>query len=175
LQRDDIPALIELNRAAYPTLSNENVVWGESHLRSHLRLFPEGQLVAELDRRLVGAAASLVVDLGPDPLRFHTWSGITDSGYFTNHNPQADTLYGADVYVHPDARGQGVGAALYEARRQLCQRLNKRRILAGGRLWNYSEHADKMSPEEYAQRVVSGELRIWSSAFNCAKGSSCAA
>jgi GNAT superfamily N-acetyltransferase len=100
-----------------------------------------------------------VADLGPDPLRFHTWSGITDSGYFTNHNPQADTLYGADVYVHPESRGQGVGAALYEARRQLCQRLNKRRILAGGRLWNYSEQADKMSPEEYAQRVVSGELK----------------
>ena len=52
--RDDVPALIELNRAAYPTLSNENVVWGESHLRSHLRVFPEGQLVAEIDRRLVG-------------------------------------------------------------------------------------------------------------------------
>jgi predicted amidohydrolase/GNAT superfamily N-acetyltransferase len=168
--RDDIPALIELNRAAYPTLSNENVVWGESHLRSHLRLFPEGQLVAELDRRLVGAAASLVVDLGPDPLRFHTWSGITDSGYFTNHNPQADTLYGADVYVHPDARGQGVGAALYEARRQLCQRLNKRRILAGGRLWNYSEHADTLSPEEYAQRVVSGELRDLVLSFQLREG-----
>jgi predicted amidohydrolase/predicted GNAT family acetyltransferase len=83
---------------------------------------------------------------------------VTDSGYFTNHDPSADTLYGADVYVHPDARGQGVGAALYEARRQLCRRLNLRRILAGGRLWNYDEHANQMSPEEYAQRVAAGEL-----------------
>jgi predicted amidohydrolase/GNAT superfamily N-acetyltransferase len=168
--REDIAALIELNRAAYPTLSTENIVWGESHLRSHLRLFPEGQLVAELDRRLVGAAASLIVDLGPDPLRYHTWSGITDSGYFTNHNPQADTLYGADVYVHPDARGQGVGAALYAARRQLCQRLNKRRILAGGRLWNYADHAATMSPEEYAQRVVSGELKDLVLSFQLREG-----
>ena len=111
--RQDIPALIELNRAAYPVLSNENVVWGESHLLSHLRVFPEGQLVVEVGGRLVGAAASLIVDLGPDPLRHHTWSGITDSGYFTNHNPHADTLYGADVYVHPDSRGLGVGAALF--------------------------------------------------------------
>jgi predicted amidohydrolase/GNAT superfamily N-acetyltransferase len=167
---DDIPALIELNRVAYPNLSSENVVWGESHLRSHLHLFPEGQLVAELDGRTVGAAASLIVDLGPDPLRFHTWSGITDSGYFTNHNPQADTLYGADVYVHPESRARGVGAALYNARRLLCQRLNKRRILAGGRLWNYSEYAARMSPEEYAQRVVSGELRDLVLSFQLREG-----
>jgi predicted amidohydrolase/GNAT superfamily N-acetyltransferase len=157
--RDDIPALIELNRAAYPVLANENVVWGEAHLLSHQRLFPQGQLVAELGGKILGAVSTLVVDMGPDPLRYHTWSGITDSGYFLNHNPSADTLYGADVYVHPESRGLGVGAALYKARRQLCRRLNKRRILAGGRLWNYHEHAEAMSPEEYAYRVAAGEFR----------------
>ena len=119
--RADIPALLALNRASYPVLAAENVVWGESHIRSHLRIFPQGQLVAEVKGKLLGAVSSLLVDLGPDPLRHHTWSGITDSGYFTNHNPNADTLYGADVYVHPEARGMGIGAALYEARRQLCQ------------------------------------------------------
>lgn len=45
--------------------------------------------------------------MGSDPLRHHTWSGITDSGYFTNHDVRGDTLYGADVYVHPEARGKG--------------------------------------------------------------------
>lgn len=157
--RDDIPALLELNRAAYPGLAGENVVWGESHLRSHLRLFPQGQIVAEAGGKIVGAVSTLIVDLGSEPLRHHTWAGITDSGYFTNHDPGGDTLYGADVYVHPSSRGAGVGHALYEARRQLCRRLNKRRILAGGRLWNYADHADKMSAEEYAHRVVAGELR----------------
>lgn len=157
--RADIPVLMALNRAAYPVLANDNVVWGETHLRSHLRIFPQGQMVAEANGKILGAVASLLVDLGPDPLRHHTWAGITDSGYFTNHNPQADTLYGADVYVHPDARNLGVGAALYEARRQLCRRLNKRRILAGGRLWNYSEHADTMSAQEYAYQVAAGELK----------------
>lgn len=88
--------------------------------------------MAEVKGKIVGAAATLVVDMGPDPLREHTWSGITDSGYFNNHTLKGDTLYGADIYVHPDARGLGVGAALYEARRQLCKKLNKRRILAGG-------------------------------------------
>ena len=113
-RKADIPALIELNRLAYPGLANENVVWGEAHLQSHLRIFPEGQIVAEIDGRIVGAVATLIVDMGSDPLRMHTWAGITDSGYFTNHEPEADTLYGADVYVHPDTRGLGVGHELYE-------------------------------------------------------------
>ena len=169
-RRADVPRLIELNRIAYPVLADENVVWGERHLVSHQRMFPQGQMVAEIDGHIVGAVASLVVDMGPDPLRMHTWAGITDSGYFTNHDPEADTLYGADVYVDPAARGQGVGAALYEARRQLARQLNKRRILAGGRLWNYHEVAARMSPDEYAERVVAGELRDLVLSFQLREG-----
>lgn len=166
----DTPALVELNIAAYPVLANENVVWGEAHLRSHLRIFPMGQLVAVVKGRIVGAASSLIVDMGPDVLRNHTWSGVTDSGYFNNHNPKGDTLYGADVYVHPDARGLGVGAALYEARRKLCRKLNLRRILAGGRLWNYEDHAADMTPQEYAERVAAGELRDLVLSFQLREG-----
>ena len=168
--RADVPALMELNRLAYPVMAGDNMVWGESHLRSHLRVFPQGQLVAEADGRIGGAVATLIVNLGSDPLRLHTWAGITDSGYFTNHDPLGDTLYGADICVHPDLRGQGVGAVLYKARRKLCRQLNKRRILAGGRLWNYSDHADKMTPEEYAQKVVAGELRDLVLSFQLREG-----
>jgi predicted amidohydrolase/GNAT superfamily N-acetyltransferase len=184
--RADVSTLVKLNELTYPAVANEDVVWGERHLVSHQRVFPvvwgdrhlvshqrvfpQGQLVAELDGQIVGAVASLLVDLGPDPLRPHTWPGITDSGYFTNHDPEADTLYGADVYVHPDARGQGVGAALYEARRALCRRLNKRRILAGGRLWGYSEQGAGLTPDEYAARVVSGDLRDQVLSFQLREG-----
>jgi predicted amidohydrolase/GNAT superfamily N-acetyltransferase len=168
--RKDIPALMELNRAAYPVMAGDNVVWGESHLLSHLRVFPPGQLVAEAKGKILGAVSSLIVNLGSDSLRHHTWAGITDSGYFTSHDPQGDTLYGADVYVHPEARGLGLGHALYEARRELCRRLNLRRILAGGRLWNYAEHAEEMSPQEYAQRVAAGEFRDLVLSFQLREG-----
>lgn len=166
----DIPELVELNRKAYPVLAQENCVWSRPHLESHLRIFPQGQLVAELDDRIVGSASSLIVDLGPNPLRHHTWSGITDSGYFTTHNPQADTLYGADVCTIPECRGQGIGAALYEARRELCRRLNLRRILLGGRLWNYSEQGGDAGPHEYAARVVAGELHDLVLSFQLREG-----
>jgi predicted amidohydrolase/GNAT superfamily N-acetyltransferase len=168
--RADVPTLVALNRAAYPTMAEDNVVWGESHLYSHQRIFPQGQFIAESGGQIVGAASSLVVNMGSDPLRPHTWAGITDSGYFTNHDLKGDTLYGADVYVHPDARGLGVGAALYEARRQLCRKLNLRRILAGGRLYGYVDYAQLYSPEEYAERVVAGEIRDLVLSFQLREG-----
>lgn len=167
---DDIPALIELNRASYPDMAKENIVWAKSHLESHFRIFPQGQQVAEHQGQLVGATASLIVNMGPDPLRPHTWAGITDSGYFTNHDPHGDTLYGADVYVHPKARGKSVGAALYKARRDLCRKLNLRRILAGGRLWNYTDHTSDYTPEEYIERVKAGQLKDLVLSFQLREG-----
>ncbi len=167
---DDIPALIELNHAAYPLMAKDNIVWGQSHLRSHLHVFPEGQLVATSKGKIVGAAASLIVNMGDDPFRAHTWAGITDSGFFTNHDPKGDTLYGADVYVHPKVRGLGVGAALYQGRRALCRKLNVRRILAGGRICNYCEHSDAMSPEEYMERVKTEEFQDLVLSFQLREG-----
>jgi len=155
----DIPRLIALNKKAFPLMAEENVVWSERQLQNHLKLFPTGQLAAVVDDQIVGAVASLIIQSSRDPYRAHTYAGITDGGYFHNHDPQGDTLYGADIYVDPDCQGRGVGAALYEARRRLCRQLNLRRILAGGRISGYSQHADKLTPEAYIQRVKDGELR----------------
>jgi hypothetical protein len=48
---------------------------------------------------------------------------------------------------------------LYEARKDLVVKLNLWRMIAGGRLFNYSEYAEKMSAQEYAEKVVKGELK----------------
>ncbi len=154
---EDIGALIALNKACFPTMVEENIVWNRGQLRNHQRLFPEGQIVAEVAGRVIGAVASLVVRLGTDPYRAHTYSGITDGGYFHNHDPQGDTLYGADVYVDPEYRGAGVGRLLYAERRELCRRLNLRRILAGGRLHGLVDRPE-MTPEQYVRAVEDREL-----------------
>ena len=155
---DDIPAILALHRRCFPQPGDAGGRWHEEHLRSHLQVFPEGQLVAERDGSLLGVASSLIVTLGRNPLRKHTYDGITDTGFFYNHDPQGDTLYGADVYVDPGARRLGVGTALHKARRELCRRLNLRRILAGARLWNYDDHAARLTPGEYVRQVQEGEI-----------------
>lgn len=166
----DLAKIVELNKKSYPQMAELSAVWGESHLKSHLIYFPSGQFVAEYQNKIIGLASSLIVNLGSDPFRNHTWSGITDSGYFSNHDPNGDTLYGADVCVDPSYRGAGIGARLYEARRRLCEELNLKRIVAGGRLWNYEEYRSQYTPQEYAQRVVSGEIKDLVLSFQLREG-----
>ena len=69
-------------------------------------------------------------------------------------------------------RGDGawVTRCWTRAWRKLCCRLNCRCILAGGRLWNYHEHASHMSPQEYAERVAAGEFRDLVLSFQLREG-----
>ncbi len=133
--------------------------WSPKQLASHLAVFPEGQFVAEVDGRVVGMAASLIVLWEDYDLRT-AWRDFTDMGMFTNHDPvNGKTLYGAEVMVDPDWQGHGIGSKLYEARRDLTIRLGLRRIRAGARLRDYHRVASHLSPEAYVEAVVRGDLR----------------
>ncbi|MBK9019494.1 MAG: GNAT family N-acetyltransferase [Sulfuritalea sp.] len=153
LAEDDIEAARELQRKVYrriPPLRAEQF----SNL---LKVFPQGQFVAIAEGRLVGIAISLVV-LWDDYGLGHTYDEVTGEQSFNTHNMQGRTLYGAEVCVDPEARGMGVGHALYQERRRLCRQMNLKRIIAGGRLPGYRANANHMSAQEYAQRVIWGDL-----------------
>lgn len=165
---EDFAGIIELCQAVYPGAAP----WREEQLASHLKVFPEGQLVA-VDRdanRIVGMAASLVVlwdDYQPD----ESWRHFTDLGMFTNHDPaNGRTLYGAEIMVDPRVQGHGVGSKIYDARRELCQRLNLRRIRAGARLRGYSRYADHLTAREYVRGVVKGAIRDPTLTFQLRRG-----
>jgi GNAT superfamily N-acetyltransferase len=151
----DIPEIIELCEAVYPGTPP----WREEQLASHLAVFPEGQLVAvDSGGAVVGMAASLIVRWD-DYEMSSSWRDFTDHGMFTNHDPEnGRTLYGAEIMVHPDAQGRGVGTKLYRRRRELTERLGLRRIRAGARLRGYHRYAERMGPEEYAIAVARGEI-----------------
>ncbi len=151
---EDIPALIALQARVYPDIPP----WSRRKLAEQLDVFPQGQLVAESDDGLIGCAASLIV-MWDEWAESHTWKEITGAGTFENHDPNGKTLYGAEVFVAPEAQGQGIGHLLYEARRTLCRAMNLKRIIACGRLPGYHRHAEEMTPEFYAQQVVTGDLR----------------
>ena len=151
----DYAAITALTRATYP----ESPPWSERQLTSHLRVFPEGQLVAvdAQTSEVVGMASSLIV-LWDDYDIDANWRDMTDHGMFTNHDPEGHTLYGAEIMVHPERRRMGIGRALYAARRDLARRLGLLRIRAGARLRGYGKYASQLSPEEYVLRVVEGRL-----------------
>ncbi len=154
---EDIPDIVKLQKQSFPLMAKDGLIWDEYHLESHIRIFPEGQFCAELGGEIIASSSSLVTSLTPD-YREHTWKEATAYGMFTNHTLKGDSLYGADISTHPDSRGLGIATLLYDARKDLAVKLNLRRIIAGGRLFNYCEYAKKMSAKEYAEKVVKGEL-----------------
>ncbi len=163
----DFPGIIALCERTYPG----SPPWSASQLSRHLEIFPEGQLVAvDRGQDVVGYAASLIVywnDYAMDA----PWKEFTDGGLFTNHDPVLGrTLYGAEVMVHPEIRGSGIGGKLYEARRALAERLGLLRIRAGARLRGYAKHAERMSAEEYVRRVARGSLRDPTLSFQLNRG-----
>ena len=149
----DIDSLIQLQTQVYPSIEP----WRRDHLMQQLEMFPQGQLVAIADGKIVGCASSLVI-LWDEWADEHSWKEITAAGTFNTHNTAGFTLYGAEVFVDPRVRTMRVGHTLYEGRRQLCKRLNLRRIIACGRLPGYHVHADEMPVDVYAKKVLWGDF-----------------
>ena len=167
LERRDFPRVERICLETYPTAPP----WDDAYLNKHLEVFPEGQLVAvDPDTQAVlGYAATLIVNWDRFE-RLDSWFTITDNGWFTTHDPGGETLYAAEVMVDAHARGQGVGKALYAARRALLERLGLERIRAGARLRGYSKHAAYLTPEHYVQKVVAGELSDPTLSFQLRQG-----
>jgi len=154
---EDIPKIVKLQEVSFPQMAIEGMIWKPHHLESHLKVFSQGQFVAEYDGQIVGSVSSLIVKLDP-AYKEHTWAEVCGGPEFKNHNATGDSLYGADVSTHPDYRRLGIATLLYDARKDLCISLNLRRIIAGGRLFNYCEFVEKMSPDEYVQQVIEEKI-----------------
>ncbi len=155
LRLSDYDDVREIMDRVYPSMGG---AWTREQFASQIKRFPEGQLCIEDNGKVVAAAISLIVDYK----RFgdqHTYREITGNGYLTTHDPNGDTLYGVDIFVHPDYQGLRLGRRLYDARKALCERLNLRRIIAGGRIPGYAQYADKMTPSRYIELVKKKELR----------------
>lgn len=131
--------------------------WGHGNISDILNIFPEGQICVEMNGKVVAAALSLIVDYskyGDD----HTYQEITGDYTFSTHDPSGDVLYGIEIFVHPEYRGLRLARRLYDARKELCENLNLRSIVAGGRIPGYAKQSEIMTPGEYIEKVRVNEL-----------------
>lgn len=167
--KSDIPKIVKLQEESFADLAKTGNIWHPNELQSHLDIFPQGQLVAELDGMIVGSATSLIVKLTP-PYAGHTWKDITGNGMLTTHDSVGDSLYGADISTHPNVRHKGIGHKLYQGRKDVAMKLNLTRMIAGGRLYNYCDYANILSPLEYANKVVNCELHDLVLSFDLVNG-----
>lgn len=141
--------------SAYKTMPNS--YWKEHHIDALLSKFPEGQVVIKVNGNIAGCALSIIIDYEQFESK-HTYKEITGNYTFDTHDPRGDTLYGIDVFVKAEFRGLRLGRRLYEYRKELCERLNLKSIIFGGRIPSYHQYADTLTPKEYIQKVRSREI-----------------
>ncbi len=148
----------ELKRSLLEAYANwPEDYWEEKDIRKLLRIFPEGQLAVVVDGVVVGSALSIIVKyelFGDD----HSYEEITGKYTFNTHNPKGNTLYGIDVFVRPEYRGMRLGRRLYDARKELCENLNLKAIVFGGRIPSYHKYSGELTPREYIQKVKFKEI-----------------
>lgn len=152
----DIPAIVACQRAAYPDY-HVDAHYDERAYKHQLQAFPQGQFLVECAGEVVAYATSLIVQLDESAPHYR-YSELTGGGTFSTHDHGGDTLYGADIAVHPAHRGRGVAALLYEQRAKLLRRFNLRRMVAYGRIPGYVDHQGKITAEEYVRRVQANEI-----------------
>lgn len=135
----------------------QTAYWKESHIQKLLEIFPAGQLCVTIDGKVAGCALSIIVnydEFGDE----HIYKEITGNYTFDTHYPRGDTLYGIEVFVNPEFRNLRVGRRLYDARKALCENLNLKNIVAGGRIPNFHQYSQKLSPKEYINKVKNKEI-----------------
>lgn len=134
--------------------------WSGDQFRAQLRSFPDGQIGVEVDGRLVASSAAHIVHFGQAAYRAHTRAGITEDGYFHNHDAQGDTLYLSQVIVSAEWQRKELAAELLTAQLDSCRRLNLRRVLVALPPARTGEGATRERAEEQSESAVYDPDRV---------------
>lgn len=89
----------------------------------------------------------------------HTIADIVpDDHGGSGHVPSGRWYYGTSIATRVEYRRRGIGAELYELRKQVCADLGLAGIVAGGVIPGYAEHKADMTADEYIAEVRAGRL-----------------
>jgi len=151
----DYEELKEAMITAYKSMPGS--YWKEWHIKALVDKFPEGQVVIKFNGQIAGCSLSIIVDHATYS-RQHTYKEVTGNYTFDTHTNEGDTLYGIEVFIKPEYRGMRLGRRLYEYRKELCEKLNLKGILFGGRIPNYHQFSDQLTPQKYIEKVKLKEI-----------------
>jgi ribosomal protein S18 acetylase RimI-like enzyme len=155
---DDFDQLITVQKEAFPPPFPEELLWNTEQLNNHITLFPEGALCVEIEGRIAGSITGLIVQLAKGD-EDHSWAEMTDNGYIRNHDPEGNTLYIVDICISPAYRKLGLGKWMMQSMYETVVQLGLDRLLGGGRMPGYQGHSADMSIDQYAEKVLKGELK----------------
>ena len=154
LNLDDYDRVSELMESIYRRVSKP---WTREEMATMIDRFPEGQICIADKGKVVAVALTMIVDfarIGEN----HTYMDVVGESGFRRHDPEGDYLYGIEIFVDPEYRDLRLGRRLYDARKELCESLNMKGILVGGRMPGYREYADELTPRQYVDKVKSREI-----------------
>jgi len=157
-EEKDFPDLIRIQQESFPPPFPSELWWNEEQLKNHVTLFPQGALCIEVNGEMAGSMTGLLVDFDPQQPE-HSWEEITDNGYIHNHNPNGNSLYVVDISVRPSYRKLGLGKWLMFSMYDVVVHLRLERLLGGGRMPGYHKKVKELTPEQYLDAVVHGELK----------------
>ncbi len=150
---------VELKKATLEAYAGglANSYWKLDDIGKLISIFPEGQVVIKVNGDIAGCALSVIVDFDEIDDN-HTYADIVSDSSFKILNKEGDTLYGIDIFIKPEYRGLRLGRRLYDYRKELCENLNLKGIVFGGRIPNYHKYAKELNPKQYIDKVKAKEI-----------------
>jgi predicted amidohydrolase len=155
LKKENHSSICKLMEDEYRHLDEST--WSKEEFEALIEKFPNGQVAIKIDGEFAGFALSIIVDY----TKFddsHSYKEITGNYTFSTHDDNGNMLYGVDIFINKKFRGLRLGRRLYDFRKELCEELNLKGIIFGGRIPNYSKYADKITPKDYIQKVKEREI-----------------
>lgn len=150
-------AVSELHGIVYPNLVPHHVFKPE-HIQKHVEQFPEGQFVALDGEKVVAFTSTFRTNTAPEDDPLHNWYTTVGGYHFSNHEPNGQWVYGAELGVHPDYRKRGIATYLYDARFEMVKKRGLKGYYTVGLLVGYALYRDKMTVREYGEKVMRRDI-----------------
>jgi ribosomal protein S18 acetylase RimI-like enzyme len=149
----------------------EKKVWGQNaasveNLKSRIKTFPNGNIVAVLGGRMVGYVSGVIISTEfADKCK--TWYDYTDSGNARKcFDPNGNLLFGTSLTVDNSIRNSGIGSTLLIHIARMCIENNLRAGILGGRIPNYYKKKnmkvmDYLKLKNESGKIYDPELRLY--------------